>query len=967
MKTQIARATAHRYFALVVLATMLAACSGGGGYSAPPPPPPAMNAVKGQVVDAFVAGATVSAYQVNADGTQGTLIATTTTDSSGNYSLNLGAYSGPVYLTSTGGTYTDTATGQTVDLTGTGLVLSAIIPSASGTVTAEITPLTTMAAQLVPTLVTGPPASSASAAATAANGLISNYFGISNILNTVLLDLSQAGCDTGATQGSIDDSLLLAAIGDLAAQYNVTAPALTQALIKDISDGKWDGKLFGQPITLTSTTGQTVALSLIEGNALSGLKTALLAFASSQSNTCKAAASQILVTALLNPGIFSVPPAPTGVTATAGNGQVTVSWNAVSGATSYNLYVATAPGVQEVPSGLPGYAIHLGVASPYVLSGLTNGTTYYVVVTAANGVATLGSESAVSTEVSATPAAGSSVSVSISGPHTVSAGGTIAFTVTVSGSANQNVTWSISPSTGCGSVSSANVYTAPAAAATCTLTATSAASASATASVTVTVTAPATLVSISLAPLNMSIAAGATQQFTATGHYSDASTKDLTTQVIWASSQVAFATISSVAGTDGLATGVAAGTTVISATLGPVSATTNLTVTAGTTTVVALSTGMAGAQCALLSNGTTRCWGPDSNGGLGDGNPNYTIVSTPVLATTVSQTNPAKGISMGASTCAALTDGTIQCWGDNGSGNLGNGTTNNSLTAVTTYSNSANNPARQVSVGIYSACAVFHDGTAECWGNDGGNPAAPLLGNGTMGSTAYSLTPLPVSNITGTSSATTATAISVGNASVCALMADTTVQCWGSNNHGELGTGASGPQSCNSLPCSTVPVAVSGLSNVTMISVGGLVDVVCAVKSDGTVWCWGSNFYSQLGNGSSAVEVTSPVQISGITNATAVSVGYSSVCALLATGTVQCWGNDQDGQMGNGTASATAQTSPVTVSNITTATVISVNENSACALLQDGTVQCWGYAASGSLGSGETTTDELVPVPVIDL
>jgi alpha-tubulin suppressor-like RCC1 family protein len=959
MKTQVARATAHCCFALVALATMLAACSGGGGYSAPPPPPPVMNAVKGAVVDAFVAGATVSAYQVNADGTQGTLIATTTTDSSGNYSLNLGPYSGPVYLTSTGGTYTDTATGQTVDLTGTGLVLSAIIPGASGTVTAEITPLTTMAAQLVPTLVAGPPASSASAAATTANGLISNYFGISNILNTVLLDLSQAGCATGATQGSIDASLLLAAIGDLANEYNVTAPALTQALIEDISDGKWDGAINGKPITLTSTTGP-VALSLIEGNALSGLETALLAFASSQSNTCKAAASQILQTALTNPGIFSVPAAPTGVVATPGNGQVTVSWNTVSGLT-YNLYLATAPGVQEVPSGLPGYAIHLGVASPYVLSGLTNGTTYYMVVTAVNGVGTLGSESVVSTEVSATPAAGSGISLSISpsGPQTVPASGTINFTVTVTGSANQNVTWNVPA--GCGSMSPANVYTAPPAAATCTLTATSAASASATVSVIVTVTAPVTLVSISLAPLNMSIAAGATQQFTATGHYSDASSKDLTTQVIWASSQMTFATISSVTGTNGLATGVAAGTTVISATLGPVSATTNLTVTAGSTTVVALSTGMAGAQCALLSNGTTKCWGPDSNGDLGDGNPNYTIDSTPVLATTVSQTNPAKGISMGASTCAALTDGTVQCWGYNGSGNLGNGTSTNSLTAVTTYSNTAGNPALQVSAGLYTGCAVFHDGTAECWGNVGGNPAAPLLGNSL--NAAGSLTPVPVSMTN------PATAISIGSSSACALMADKTVQCWGSNTQGELGTGSfTGPETCDTHPCSPIPVPVTGLSNVTMVSVGGLADVACAVSA-GTVWCWGSNMYSQLGQPATVTQLATPVQITGISTAAAVSVGYSSVCALLTGGTVQCWGNGVDGQMGNGTTSS-SQISPVTVSNITAAnpaTAISVNENSACALLQDGTVQCWGSAFNGSLGSGETTTDELVPVPVIDL
>jgi alpha-tubulin suppressor-like RCC1 family protein len=357
------------------------------------------------------------------------------------------------------------------------------------------------------------------------------------------------------------------------------------------------------------------------------------------------------------------------------------------------------------------------------------------------------------------------------------------------------------------------------------------------------------------------------------------------------------------------------------------------------------------------------CWGPDDSGSLGDGNATYNIASTPVLATTVSAANPAKGISMGQATCAALTDGTIQCWGYNGTGNLGNGTTTNSATAVTTYSNSTNNPAKQVSVGIYAACAVFHDGTAECWGNDGGNPAAPLLGNGTAGD---ALTPVPVSNIT---AASPATAISMGSSSACALMADTAVQCWGSNNHGELGTGSSGPETCAGLPCSTVPVAVTGLSNVTMISVGGLVDVVCAVKSDGTVWCWGSNFYSQLGNGSTAVYVSSPVQIQGISTATAVSVGYSSVCALLQDGTVQCWGNNQDGQLGNGTTTS-PQTSPVTVSNITAAnpaTAISVNENSACAPLQDGTVQCWGYAASGSLGNGETTVNELVPVPVIDL
>jgi alpha-tubulin suppressor-like RCC1 family protein len=317
---------------------------------------------------------------------------------------------------------------------------------------------------------------------------------------------------------------------------------------------------------------------------------------------------------------------------------------------------------------------------------------------------------------------------------------------------------------------------------------------------------------------------------------------------------------------------------------------------------------------------------------------------------------------MGLATCAALTDGTIQCWGSNNAGVLGNGTTTNSLTAVTAYSNSAN-PAKQISVNIYAACAVFHDGTVDCWGNDGGNPAAPLLGNGTAG---FSLTPVAVSFSAGDS----ATAVSVGSSSACALMVGGTVQCWGSNNHGELGTGASGPESCAGLPCSTVPVPVAGLSGVTMISVGGLADVVCAVKNDGTLWCWGSNMYSQLGYATTEPYIASPTQVTGISGTvTAVSVGYSSVCALLSDGTIQCWGNDQDSQIGN-PASTNPQTLPETVSNITAAnpsTAISVNENSACALLLDGTVQCWGWAANGSLGNGETTTSESVPVPVIGL
>lgn len=141
-----------------------AACSGGSDSSPRTKPPPATDVVTGQVVDAFVAGASVSAYQVNADGTQGTLIAgPVVTDSNGNYSLNLGSYTGPVFLASTGGTYVDTVSGKTIDLSGSSLILSVIVPSASGKITAQVTP---MAAQLVPKLIAGTAGTSMTAAAT---------------------------------------------------------------------------------------------------------------------------------------------------------------------------------------------------------------------------------------------------------------------------------------------------------------------------------------------------------------------------------------------------------------------------------------------------------------------------------------------------------------------------------------------------------------------------------------------------------------------------------------------------------------------------------------------------------------------------------------------------------------------------------------------------------------------------------
>ena len=201
--------------------------------------------------------------------------------------------------------------------------------------------------------------------------------------------------------------------------------------------------------------------------------------------------------------------------------------------------------------------------------------------------------------------------------------------------------------------------------------------------------------------------------------------------------------------------------------------------------------------------------------------------------------------------------------------------------------------------------------------------------------------------------------VSVGTDSACALLGGT-VECWG------LGSGTT--------TSTSTPVAVSGLSGATAVSVGS--DSACALLG-GTVECWG------LGSGTTT---SSPVAVSGLSGATAVSVGsgsgeemvahsvdsgsggataYSgSACALLSSGTVECWGDNTYGELGNGTT--TSSSTPVAVSGLSGATAVSVGSESACALLSGGTVECWGDNTYGELGDG-TTTNSSTPVAVSGL
>ena len=189
----------------------------------------------------------------------------------------------------------------------------------------------------------------------------------------------------------------------------------------------------------------------------------------------------------------------------------------------------------------------------------------------------------------------------------------------------------------------------------------------------------------------------------------------------------------------------------------------------------------------------------------------------------------------------------------------------------------------------------------------------------------------------------------------CAWMPTGPVLCWGRNAFGELGDG--------SRESSAAPVAVVGLEDVVQVSAGGATDLggsTCALLPDGTVGCWGSNYWGQLGDGSWVEDRPLPAPVPGISHAAAIDVGPKHACALLIDGSVACWGFNRSGQLGDGTR--TDSPVPVTVAALEGAVQIAVGSEHTCARLGDGAVFCWGHGGYGELGNG-TTTAPWIPRP----
>ncbi len=261
-----------------------------------------------------------------------------------------------------------------------------------------------------------------------------------------------------------------------------------------------------------------------------------------------------------------------------------------------------------------------------------------------------------------------------------------------------------------------------------------------------------------------------------------------------------------------------------------------------------------------------------------------------------------------------------------------------------------------ISVGYDHTCALLDTGGVKCFGSN----ASGQLGDGTTASTSL---PVDVCGVGGCGAQLSGVrSVSSGREHNCVLTTGGGVKCWGANTLMQLGNGAN--------ENSNVPVNVTGLSSsVAQLSAGRY--STCVVTVSGGAKCWGSNFYGQLGDGTNADHGV-PMDVSGLqSGAASVETERYHACAVMAAGTVKCWGDNVDGQLGNPGVAITNQPIDVCADNDCSALLqnvaaVSLGLHSTCALMGSGGVKCWGKNDFGQLGNG-TMASSGAPVDVYGL
>lgn len=339
--------------------------------------------------------------------------------------------------------------------------------------------------------------------------------------------------------------------------------------------------------------------------------------------------------------------------------------------------------------------------------------------------------------------------------------------------------------------------------------------------------------------------------------------------------------------------------------------------------------------CAITTGGGVACWGSNTSGQLGvtSTNPVDHCQDNPCSTTAVTVTGLTGVTALAAGsghTCAILSGGAVQCWGDNTSGQLGSGSTKTKSYSPMAVSELSG--AVAVAGGFSHTCAIVAGGAVECWGDN----TYGELGNGTK---TPSSTPVAVVD-SSNAAVKGAVSISAGNYVSCAAFSDGSVQCWGGYpGYGGLGSAPAGDDP-------THPVTLPGVSNVA--SVAGADYDTWALLSDGTTECWGFTQYTGCG--------ATPASYGSLSGVKVVKPEYETGCALLTSGTVECWGAEPAG----------GYSVPKAVPGLSGIVALAASASVDCALFPNGTVECWGYGLDGDLGNGSTQDSATPTLVVVD-
>jgi alpha-tubulin suppressor-like RCC1 family protein len=316
--------------------------------------------------------------------------------------------------------------------------------------------------------------------------------------------------------------------------------------------------------------------------------------------------------------------------------------------------------------------------------------------------------------------------------------------------------------------------------------------------------------------------------------------------------------------------------------------------------------------------------------------------------------------------CGVLRSGRVRCWGNAGDGIQGNAGAKSTATPVEV---GGITNATQITAGFFVRCALLSTGHIDCWG---------LLGSGEK----VQETPVEVPGISNAIQvAGTCALLSTGHVEcgaetpvevqgisnavqvasagryTCAVLASGHIECWGNNEDGQLGNGTT--------TNSTVPVEVLGVTDAIQVSAGESLAHACAVLATGSVECWGTNRSGDLGNGTEASS-TVPVEVLGLTDAIEVSASdVGSTCAVRSSGQIDCWGSA--GLLAHGGDSANSSV-PVEVEGLLApATQVSIGDGTACTVLVNGLMECWGQGDAGALGNGKAPRLSIKPVEVLGM